>query len=244
MTNPYSNFLFTNHLKNIIKILLFSGKKYFCPLCEKSASRFLSAGVNRRPNAKCPFCGALERQRLIWLFIKMKTKIGEKPPEKTLHIAPEKMLEKKLRTLINKTYLSADLLDPSTDIRMDITNIQYPDNFFDLIICNHVLEHIEDDQRAIREMKRVLTKKGLAILTVPISGARTYEDKQIQSQCDRLRAFGQEDHVRIYGSDFFLCLKKEGFKVKKISRESFLNPQQCKKMRITSASGYLFICQK
>lgn len=131
-----------------------------------------------------------------------------------LHVAPEASFEGKLRKLLGKKYLTADMYE-SADVRMDITDIKYPDESFDIIMCNHVLEHVSDDVQAMKELFRVQKKGGWAILLAPVADMpKTYEDKSITSKKGRLKAFGQDDHVRKYGRDYADRLRSAGYKLK------------------------------
>ncbi len=136
-------------------------------------------------------------------------------PVKLLHLAPEKPLMDLFIKQNNIDYLTADLNPEQVMVKMDITAIQYPDNIFDAILCNHVLEHIPDDRKAMRELYRVLKPGGWAILQVPVSKIleQTYDDITITSPQDREKYFGQKDHVRIYGKDYTQRLKEAGFTV-------------------------------
>lgn len=209
-----------------------------------SSKQFLDAGIVPRSDARCPFCRSLERHRLSWLFFERKTDIASNPPQAALHIAPESILEKKLRPLIGEGYVTADLFAENVDLKMDITDIQFPDSSFDFIYCSHVLEHVPDDRKAIREFRRVLTAKGIALLLVPITAKETFEDPSIEDPKERLRLFGQKDHVRRYGPDYVSRLKEEGFKVEEIRGEDFLTSTEIEQMGITPASGELYICRK
>nr|WP_289847887.1 class I SAM-dependent methyltransferase [Aliiglaciecola lipolytica] len=134
---------------------------------------------------------------------------------KVLHFAPETVLSRKLKSIFSH-YITADLNAKNVDMTIDMTDIPFPDEHFDLIIANHVLEHIPDDKKALNELKRVLkSMSGLAILQVPISlnSEQTYEDFSIDTDEGRLHAFGQEDHVRLYGNDYGDRLKQAGFDV-------------------------------
>ncbi len=192
----------------------------------------------------CPFCGALERHRLFWLYILRRTSFHSAPPQRALHIAPEAVIEKKLRPLIGAGYLTADLYGENVDIKMDITDIQFPDNSFDFIYCSHVLEHVPDDRQAMREIHRVLSEGGTAVLLVPVTVDKTIEDPSITDPDERLRLFGQKDHVRRYGADFALRLREEGFVVDVVSCGDFLSFKEIEKMGITAAAGELYICKK
>lgn len=189
--------------------------RYSCPCCGRSLWKFDPFGVNLRPNAQCPKCGSLERHRLLWLYFQHRTNLlaGHL---KMLHVAPEPVLQKKLSSLSNLDYVSADLDSPMAEIKMDITDIEFPDHFFDAILCNHVLEHVMDDRKAMSELFRVLKPGGWAILQSPIDIKRekTFEDSEIISPDDRERLYGQGDHVRIYGRDYQERLEEQGFVVK------------------------------
>ena len=186
-----------------------------CPCCRGRFVMFLPFGVERRINAQCPKCGALERHRLLCLYLKDKTDFFQNNL-KVLHVAPLVYLRKKFENLENLDYISADISAPGVTIKMDITNINLPDDQFDCVICNHVLEHIIDDGKAMRELLRVLKPGGFAILQSPIDDNRdkTFEDLSVVLPKERERAFGQWDHVRIYGRDYKDRLEKAGFTVK------------------------------
>lgn len=129
-------------------------------------------------------------------------------------------------------------------IKMDISNIQYPDNSFDIIYCSHVLEHVLDDRKAMREFYRTLNTDGWAILNVPISGEKTFEDPSIVSPEERLKAFGQEDHVRIYGTDYIDRLRESGFTVKLFKASDLASESDIVRMALTQASGEIYYCTK
>jgi len=136
----------------------------------------------------------------------------EGPPKKVLHVAPEGSLEARLKKRIGSGYLSADL-QPGAMVQMDICDIRYPDASFDVVFCSHVLEHVPDDRRAMRELRRVLRPTGFAVLQVPISVEQTVEDPSIQDPAERMRLFGHPDHVRRYGTDYVDRLRESGFRV-------------------------------
>lgn len=130
-----------------------------------------------------------------------------------LHVAPEAKLAERLQSAPNLDYLSGDLDPTHAMVQMDLTDIQYPDNTFDAIYCSHVLEHIPDDRRAMRELYRVLKPGGWAIIHAPIQRKTTIEDPSITTPQGRLRAYGQSDHVRSYGEDYVDRLRESGFDV-------------------------------
>ncbi len=166
--------------------IFFRGEKYECPVCEWKFRKMLPYGVTeRRENALCPKCLSLERHRLLWLFLKNKTTFF-KEKKTVLHIAPEQCFLHLFRKQKNIEYITADLESPIADVKLDVQQMPFEENKFDIVICNHVLEHVEDDLKAMAEIYRVLKKGGFAILQVPIDYNRkkTYEDKntkQIQN---------------------------------------------------------------
>ncbi len=203
------------------------GLRYKCPICKARLKTFFPFGFDFpvikdkkivgggcRQNAVCPICGSYDRERLLYLYLLHKTDIFQKP-KKLLHIAPEEAVEKILRAKVNIDYLTADVAAKNVMVAMDITDIRFPDNSFDAIICNHVLEHVIDDGKAMSELYRILNPGGWAILQVPISLTlkNTYEDFSITTITGREQAFGQDDHVRIYAEDYQARLAQAGFKV-------------------------------
>lgn len=161
-----------------------------------------------------------------------------------LHVAPEPALEFRLRKVLGKDYLSADLLNKRVMAKMDVTDIHYPANHFDVILGSHVLEHVQDDVKAIRELARVLNPAGWAILMVPIKAEVTFEDPTVTDPEERKRVFGQEDHVRIYGKDFVDRVKNNGFEVTVVHPADFLSAEEVQLMGITSFAGEIFFCTK
>lgn len=194
--------------------VLHQGKQYTCPCCNKSYASFASYGYKTRPNALCRWCLSLERHRGLWLYIHQRTNLL-KEQLKVLHFAPEHQFQMLLKNAPNLDYTSADLDMPTAMLKMDITNITFDDNTFDVIICNHVLEHVPDDRKAMSELYRVLKPGGWAILQTPMSNSPlTEEDLSITDPKERERRFGQDDHVRTYGMDKKDRLESVGFKVR------------------------------
>jgi SAM-dependent methyltransferase len=172
-------------------------------------------GGGYRDNALCPVCGSLDRERLLYLFLRSKTDVFD-TPTRLLHVAPEPRLGEMLLAQANVHYLSADLHARNVMLIMDITDICFPDSSFDAIICNHVLEHVTDDRRAMAELARTLKPDGWAIVQVPLSLVLTHtrEDPSKTTPQAREEAFGQWDHVRIYaGHDYEHRLARAGFEV-------------------------------
>jgi SAM-dependent methyltransferase len=144
------------------------------------------------------YCNSLERHRLVWLYFEKMTDLFDGAPKTMLHVAPEPMIQGLLKERLASGYLTADLFSPAAMVKMDITDIQYGDDTFDVIYCSHVLEHVPDDRRAMREFRRVLKPHGWAVLLVPIVISRTFEDPSITDPAERAKLFGQHDHVRIW----------------------------------------------
>ena len=207
--------------------LIFIGSKFTDPINGKQYSRFLSYGYNTlRNNALCPGTLSLERHRLLWLYLNSNSNI-ESQFLNVLHVAPEQVFFKKFKKFKNWTYTTTDLNSPLADIKADLCNLPFKDETYDLILCNHVLEHIIDDIKAMKEIYRVLKKGGKAILQVPLDmeKEKSYEDHTIINPKDRSKHFGQYDHVRIYGMDFFKKLSNIGFRYEKIDFTSKLSDQ-------------------
>ena len=195
----------------------YRGSKFHDPINNKSYRKFLPYGYdNIRENALSPGSLSLERHRLLWLYLQNETQIFKKK-YKVLHVAPEQAFYKKFIKLNNLDYVTFDMNSPIAKIKGDICNLPFSENQFDFILCNHVLEHVNDDIAAMLELFRVLKKNGVAILQVPIdlTKNKTYEDSTITDKKERMKAFGQYDHVRIYGKDYFERLEKSGFQVEK-----------------------------
>ncbi len=193
------------------------------PLLWRNICNFLPAGIQKRANAACIKCGSLERHRTLWLYFKENPALF-KTHTKLLHAAPEKILSEYFQSRTDIQYTAIDLEPDAYNysvntIAMDLTDLKFEDNSFDVIICSHVLEHVPDDTKAMREIHRVLKADGWAILNVPVNEkrAKTFEDVTINDPKKQLELFGQPDHVRIYGRDYVDRLKQTGFKIELIN---------------------------
>jgi hypothetical protein len=196
-----------------VRLIRLRGDAVECPCC---GGRFREFMPGRDPNNPiCPRCGAQARHRALWLYLHERTHLFEKEGLRVLHFAPERALGRRLASAPGIRYLSADLEDPVAMEHFDITDIPHPDGSFDAILCIHVLEHVEDDRKAMRELCRVLAPDGFAIVLVPLDldRAETYEDPGITDPAERERAFWQSDHLRLYGRDFPERLREAGFDV-------------------------------
>lgn len=196
-----------------------SGKR--CPICGAERRKFLPYGyVTQRENALCPSCLSLERHRLLWLYLSGETSLEKSRPT-LLHIAPEVSLMSKFKAIYKgfpKRYITADLESPLAHLHFDVQQIPLHDDYADVIICNHLLEHVEDDHKAMCEIYRIMKSGGWGILLSPVEYDRqvTFEDDSITDPKERTRIFGQYDHRRIYGLDYADRLRAAGFHVEEI----------------------------
>ena len=167
---------------------------------------------------------SLERHRLLWLYLKNETNFFT-ANLKVLHFAPEQAFYKRFKKMKNLDYITTDLESPLADIKADICSLPFDDNSFDFILCNHVLEHIPDDSKAMQELYRVLKPNGMGVFQIPqdLSREITFEDDSITDKKERAKIFGQYDHVRVYGRDYFDKLRSFGFKVDEVDYTSTLS---------------------
>lgn len=201
--------------------LWYIGKGKECPLCGCRRRKFLPYGyVTQRDNALCPNCLALERHRTLWLWLLRESDIGRGAMAlpRLLHVAPEVALMRKFHKIYAAQpadYVTADLESPLADLHFDIQHIPLEDESFDVVICNHIMEHVEDDRLAMREILRIMRKGGWGVILSPVDLQRdkTFEDDTITDEAERTRIFGQYDHRRIYGRDYAERLREAGFEV-------------------------------
>jgi SAM-dependent methyltransferase len=216
--------------------------KYYCPICDRFARVFGTFGLIPRANARCPTCGALERHRFVWTFLQRRTDLFDGRPKRMLHIAPEKSLSKRFAQINALDYVTADLYNPAASLRLDITDMPgVPDKSVDVVYCSHVLEHVSDDRRAMREFARILRPGGWAVLLVPITVPETIEDPSITDPKERERLFGQHDHVRRYGPDFARRLEEAGFHVRAYDSTEVLG-QQRERFAVTPEEWPIYYC--
>ncbi len=231
-------------VRPFLKIYL-KGSRYTDPIDGNSFRKFLPYGYeNQRENVLSPSTLSLERHRLLWLYLKYHTGFFSKNL-KVLHFAPEQAFYKRFRKLSNLDYTTTDLNSPLADVKADICDLPFENHSFDFILCNHVLEHIPDDKLAMQELYRVLKPGGTAILQIPqeLDRALTFQDDNITDPKERAKIFGQYDHVRIYGRDYFDKLRQIGFKVEEVDLTSTLSAQEIDKYRL--AKGELIpVCRK
>ncbi|MDY6025843.1 methyltransferase domain-containing protein [Bergeyella zoohelcum] len=211
--------------------ILFQGSQFTDPINGKYYRKFLPYGYGKaRANALSPGTLSLERHRQMWLYLQNETDFFS-AKLKVLHIAPEQEFLRRFKKMPHLNYISADLFSPIVDVKADILNLPFEDNSFDVVFCNHVLEHIPDDARAMSELYRVMKPGGWGILQVPmkIHSPTTYEDFTITEPKERQKHFGQYDHVRWYGMDFFTRLEKAGFQTEINFYSKKFSPENQKK---------------
>jgi SAM-dependent methyltransferase len=226
----------------VLDILCY-GTGRWCPVCRRPSRRFREFGNPQRKDARCAHCSALERHRFVWLYWEKKTNLFDGRAKKVLHVAPEKSLECRLKKCIGGGYLTADLFERAM-VRMNVTDVPCPDESVDVIYCSHVLEHVQEDRKAMSEFHRVLKKDGWAMLLVPITAERTWEDRTIVDPRQRLRIFGHEGHVRRYGPDYLDSLHEAGFEVTVTRISDLIEEGEAIRMGLTSASGDIYYCTK
>ncbi len=219
------------------------GTQVACPVCNHTYKKFLPYGRIARPNALCPNCLALERHRLMWLFLKEKTDFFT-APLRVLHIAPEHCFIERFEALPHLDYITADIESPLAKVRMDVHSIPFPDSSFDVIFCNHVLEHVHDDIKACSEFNRVLKPTGWGILQSPVYPLeKTLEDNSILDPAERERIFGQRDHVRKYGKDYAERLRRSGLTIEENQFVKQLPPERVNNYALPP-DEVIFLCRK
>ncbi len=227
--------------------LLYYGKRYEDPISGKSYRKFLPYGYSgraKRKNVLCPGSLSLERHRLLWLYLKNKTNFFTHP-YKMLHIAPEQCFYKLFKAMKNLEYTTGDYNSPIADVHFDLHKAPFDDNAFDVIFCNHVLEHVEDDKQCMRELYRIMKPGGWGIFQVPMdtNAEKTFEDKTITSEADREKHFWQKDHVRLYGLDYKNRLEEAGFKVTVEDYTKELSPDLVDRYRLPNGEK-IYLCRK
>lgn len=231
--------------------LFYAGRRIECPVCGSHFRRLMPYGyVDVRENALCPRCLSLERHRLLWLWLRRETDLfsGGEPP-RLLHIAPEVCLMKPLRKLYRAAgrtadYVTADLESPLADVKLDVQAIPFGEGSFDVVICNHILEHVADDRLAMRELHRILKDGGWGIVLSPADRTleHTFEDDSITDPAERTRIFGQYDHRRNYGRDYADRLREAGFDVEENDYLLAFTPEE--QVRYALRSEIIYIVRK
>ncbi len=237
------------------RVSVVAGDK-ICNLCGRRLDQFLPTGVQTelfselrvigggyRENAVCPYCNSLDRNRWVYWVLKEKTDIFD--AERTvLHFAPEEMIQKKLQGRENCDYYAGDLVLKPGNHKIDVTKIPFQDNFFDYILINHVLEHVKNEGQAFDELWRVMKTDGRLVLSFPITlEIETVEKEGICCDDERLKYYGQKDHVRLYGKDFQKRIEDRGWHVQRYTPEEVIDMGQIKKFGFLK-NDILLICSK
>lgn len=214
---------------NKLSSVLYKGDKLHCNVCNRSFSKFKPKGNwSIRENAECPYCGSLERTRTLLFYLRNETDIFSSLQRSLLHFAPEWGLVPVFRKQKNLQYITADINPDYADEQIDITDIPYPDNTYDYIICSHVLGHVPDEGKAIRELKRVLKPGGSAFVLTLIdwNNSVTYESSEVKTASERLKNYSEPDLLRLHGSDFSQRLESGGLKVEVIDYRTILGEEK------------------
>ncbi|PHR21361.1 MAG: SAM-dependent methyltransferase [Fluviicola sp.] len=227
--------------------ILYKGNNVECPVCERSFRKFLSYGsdVAHRENVLCPYDLTLERHRLMWLYLKNHSDFFTAKDLKVLHIAPEQCFHKGFKAQENLDYLTGDLVSPIADMHFDLHSIPLEDNRFEVIFCNHVMEHVDDAIKCMSELYRVMKPGGWGIMQVPQDLDRdvTYEDASITSPEEREKHFWQKDHVRLFGKDYPEWLRKAGFTVVEFDKDTHYSEEIQERYRL-GKNEILYIVSK
>jgi SAM-dependent methyltransferase len=234
-----------SYIARPILALGLKGERYEDPIDGKTFRKFLPYGYGKqRENVLSPSTLSLERHRLLWLYLIQKTDFFS-AKSKVLHFAPEQAFYKRFRNMENLDYTTTDLNSPLADVKADICDLPFDDNTYDIIFCNHVLEHIPNDEKAMLELYRVLKPGGMAILQIPqdLNRATTFEDNSITDPKKRAEIFGQYDHVRVYGLDYFDKLRSIGFQVEEVDYTNQLTPEKTDRYRLAPGE-ILPVCYK
>ncbi len=223
------------------------GNNFTDPIDGKSFRKMLPYGYEvQRKNALSPSTFSLERHRLLWLYLQNETDFFTSTAKRRLlHIAPEQCFLKCFKNQKNLEYITSDLESPIADVKADVCNLPFEDYSFDIIFCNHVLEHVSDDTKAMQELFRVLKSGGFGIFQIPqdLNRASTFEDNSITNRKERTKIFGQYDHVRVYGNDYFAKLRSIGFEVNEINYTKQIDQNLVK--RYALAKGEILpVCYK
>lgn len=219
-----------------ILAFLLKGKTYTDPIDGKSFMKFLPYGYGKqRNNVLSPSTLSLERHRLLWLYLENETDFFS-AKKNVLHFAPEQCFLKRFSKLENLNYTTTDIESPIADVKADICNLPFDDNSYDVILCNHVLEHIPNDTKAMQELFRVMKPGGYGIFQIPqdLNLESTFEDNSITDKKERAKIFGQYDHVRVYGKDYFDKLRAIGFKVEEVDYTSKFSQEDIDKFRLSN----------
>jgi SAM-dependent methyltransferase len=215
--------------------LLYRGDRLECPCCGGRFRAFRPR--SGRPDARCPGCNSFERHRVLWLWMRDEVRLFDERLT-VLHIAPEEVLESRMRALPNLEYTGGGLFPQGEQVRVDVTDMPFADGTFDLVICNHVLDEVPDDRLALREIYRVLRPGGRLVTQTPVHLDResTFEDPSLSPE-ERRHVFHTQDDVRMYGRDFAERLAEPGFDVTRIDYVAKLDPDTVRRHALAEQGG-------
>ena len=220
-----------SHWVTLVLSIFYIGNRVECNVCSRHYRKFLPYGRKARSNALCPNCLALERHRMMWWYLQSKSNFFE-PDHKILHIAPELCFIDRFETIHQDNYITADLESPLAKVKLDVLDMPFEESSFDIVFCNHVMEHVKDDKKAMSEIYRVLKPDGWGIIQIPLFhplAEKTFEDSSIISPEAREKAYGQTDHVRLYGKDYINRLISVGFEAEEVWPKDHLDKEYMKK---------------
>lgn len=216
--------------------LWLKGNRYTDPIDGKKFRTFLPYGYEKpRENVLSPSTLSLERHRLLWLYLQNETDFFSQPA-RLLHFAPEQAFYRRFKKQGHLEYVTTDLNSPLAEVKADICNLPFAADSFDIILCNHVLEHIPDHHKALSELYRVMKPGGWGVFQVPqdLKRETTFEDPTITDPEQRRRIFGQYDHVRVYGQDYFDLLRQAGFEVEAVDYTKRFTPEMVDRYRLAA----------
>lgn len=219
-----------------------AGAAFECPVCRAFLTAFEPAG--QREGAICPGCSSRERHRALWVLFEERPELLA-AARSLLHFAPEAFLRDRIAATAGLRYITGDLDPRRADLPLDLMDLKLPDEAFDAVLCSHVLEHVPDDRLAMSELHRIVKPGGWVVVMVPLDVWReeTYEDPSITDPQERLRAFRQEDHVRLYSPDIADRLRGVGFDVEEVPVAELAGPERARRHGLLR-SDHVFICRK
>ena len=221
----------------------YRGHRYLCPCCEHQFRRLAPHGRPPRPGRACPNCRALQRHRLLWLYLVRERNILSSS-YRVLHVAPERAIRRRLSSASNLTYVTVDLAMAEAAVHSELEALPFEDACFDIVICSHVLEHVQHDLQSMAEMHRVLAPTGRALIMVPVDRRRseTHEDASITDPDARRQVFGHPGHVRYYGTDVTTRLEQSGFGVDPVDYADHIPPEEAERIRV-SRGELIYVCR-
>jgi SAM-dependent methyltransferase len=240
---PLADALIPDSVRYAVRRRRHRGEQRYCPVCDSQLSSFRSAGEPPRADAECPVCDAMERHRMIALLLnELSAQRDGRKWRQVLHVAPHLELGRFVARR-SERYVAGSLAPRRRESRIDVTALPFADGSFDLIVCSHVLEHVPDDDAALGELHRVLAADGQLLLLVPIVGESTFEDPTVVSEAERLRVFGQADHVRVCGDDYHERIERAGFRVRRMDAVEIFTAARMKSHG-GLGSDCLFFCRR